>query len=80
MKEAAKAVMPKACSPCYECPDRAFCCWATCERYKQFKEERIEICKAIKEKARTDRAPEVVVINGVQRRRQQYSGKKPPIR
>ena len=68
------------CSPCYECPDRTIGCHGDCEKYEDYTTERIELKKEIGRMTRIDRAPEALMINGVQRRRKKYSGKKPPIR
>lgn len=79
-----KATMPVASSPCYECPDRFIgdgkTCHSTCEKYKDFKEERIELNKEIRLKARTEKNADAVIINGIQKRRNKANNRKPPVR
>lgn len=75
-----KATMPVAVSPCYECPDRTLGCHGTCEKYNNFKDERIELGNQIKKKAGTERSADAVIINGIQKRRNKASGRKPPVR
>ena len=75
-----KATMPVACSPCFGCPDRVLGCHADCEKYNDFKEERIELNKEIRLKARTEKNADAVIINGIQRRRNKANNRKPPVR
>jgi len=75
-----KATMPVASSPCYECPDRVLGCHGTCEKYKDFKDERIELSNQIRKNARSEKAADAVIINGIQRRRNKADGRKPPVR
>ncbi len=79
-----RATMPVAASPCYECPDRFIGdgkrCHSTCQKYKDFKEERLELSKQIREKAGTEKSADAVIINGIQKRRNKASGRKPPVR
>ena len=75
-----KATMPVASSPCFECPDRVLGCHGTCEKYKAFKDERIELSYEIRKKARAEKSSDAVIITGIQKRRNKANNRKPPVR
>ena len=80
MFNTAKATLPVPSSPCFNCTDRYIGCHASCKRYKDFKEERIELAYQIRKKVGMDRSADSVIINGIQKRRNKTSGRKPPLR
>lgn len=80
MFDTGKMTMPVASSPCLDCPDRVIGCHGDCEKYKAFKEERLELNREIRKKTGRARAADTVIINGIQKRRNRYGRGKLPER
>lgn len=80
MKVYERSVMPRTKSPCQHCEDRTVGCHSTCEKYKAFVDERLEIGENIKQHRKEENILNSFQVGCVQKSMKKRYGTKPPAR